>query len=95
MIQDSVPLSQIRARYEQLAGANGFDNNWYMGAQFFKSGIEKTVLKIIPIKEQKKTVEKLPDVDKTFTVQLGGEFEKIGGEDEVIGERNQKVGSRD
>ena len=36
---------------------------------------------------------KIPDIDISRLVILGGTFEEIGGKDEAIGGGNQKVGS--
>lgn len=91
MIKDSAPLSRLQSIYEQLIGANGFDNHWLMGRQLYKGGVDREVLKITTIKKTIRVPNK-PYFGDSNVVELGGVFEEVGGDEQAIGGELNKIG---
>lgn len=91
-LNDTVTWSKLNDKGWGIGGT-GFVWTWYMGKQFYISGKDREVLKILPIKNPKIRVPQAPKIGQSNLVELGGIFEQIGGVDEAVGGGNQKVGS--
>lgn len=64
-----------------------------MTEYFYYKYIPYKKAKRVDIVVSKTEDSKVPNIDVSRLVILGGEFKKIGDKDEIIGGGNQKVGS--